>query len=107
MRSWGSDWGLGWQVCQAAPVSVRKWDWVRLVIHIRSTGGLGFGLGGRGLGLHVAEEKDRAEGALVHAMETGFVAVDKSQLGRGGEFAEGGGGAGTVTGIRVLIQLDN
>jgi hypothetical protein len=45
------------------------------------------------------------ESALVHAVETGLITLEKGHLGRGGEFAEGGRGAGTVRTGRVGVQL--
>ena len=42
------------------------------------------------------------EAALVDAVEAGLVAVDESEIGRGGESAEGGGEAAEVVGFFVL-----
>jgi hypothetical protein len=70
-------------------------------------------LQGRGLGWQVgdlpygewdgAQEEDVVEGALVHQVEAGFVAMEQSQLGRGGELAEGSrdAGAGVTAGLGV------
>ena len=59
--------------------------------------------GGRGRGgLVDAEEKEIVETALIDAVEAGLVAVEESEIGGGGETAEGGGKAAEVVGSFVL-----
>jgi len=57
-----------------------------------------------GGGNGVADEEEVMEGALVHHVNARFVAVEESEVGRGGEFAEGGGDAGRSAGGGVGVE---
>ena len=60
----------------------------------------GSGLSGNGTGFvwypGGAQQEEIVQGALIHEVETGFVAVEEGEFGGGGELAEGGGNAGDV-----------
>jgi hypothetical protein len=44
------------------------------------------------------------EGALVHAVETGLITIEKVELVAGGELGEGGGDTGAVSGLGAFFH---